>query len=99
VAAGRRLRHEDRIAVEVLLAALPAAVVALVLLWTGDLRSKTQWTLTVLIAGSWIGFSIAIRERVIRTLQTVANLIAALREDDFSIRGRSPRRDDALGVS
>ena len=30
-------------------------------------------------------------------LQTLSNLLGALREGDFSVRGRSPRPDDALG--
>jgi nitrogen fixation/metabolism regulation signal transduction histidine kinase len=39
----------------------------------------------------------AVRERVVFPLQTLANLLGALREGDFSVRGRSPRPDDALG--
>ena len=39
-----------------------------------------------------------VRERVVRPLQTLANLLAALREGDYSMRGRTPAtRDDALG--
>ena len=37
------------------------------------------------------------RERVVFPLQTLSNLLAALREGDFSVRGRSARPDDALG--
>jgi len=36
---------------------------------------------------------------VARPLQTLSNLLAALREGDFSIRGRHSRNDDALGVA
>jgi two-component system nitrogen regulation sensor histidine kinase NtrY len=39
----------------------------------------------------------AVRERVVFPLQTLSNLLAALREGDFSVRGRAPRPDDALG--
>jgi two-component system, NtrC family, nitrogen regulation sensor histidine kinase NtrY len=38
-----------------------------------------------------------VRERVFSPLQTLSNLLAALREGDFSVRGRAPRPDDALG--
>jgi PAS domain S-box-containing protein len=38
------------------------------------------------------------RDRVVRRLQTVSNLLAALREGDFSIRGREARSKDALGT-
>src|SRR5690606_18854431 len=37
------------------------------------------------------------RMRVIRPLQTISNLLSALREGDFSIRARGARRDDPLG--
>ena len=55
-----------------------------------------QSTLTVL---SWalVGLRLAVRERVVFPLQTLSNLLGALREGDFSVRGRSPRPDDALG--
>ena len=37
------------------------------------------------------------RRRVVRPLQTLSNLLAALREGDFSIRARGARRGDPLG--
>ena len=46
---------------------------------------------------AWLGFTMALRDRVVFPLQTLSNLLAALREGDFSVRGRSPRPDDALG--
>ena len=89
--------HERRILAMALAAGSPGAVVALVLLWSGDYTAKVQWTLTVLIVAVWWGFALAARERVVFPLQTLANLLAALREGDFSIRGRRARREDALG--
>jgi nitrogen fixation/metabolism regulation signal transduction histidine kinase len=94
---GWRLRHERRILLLAALAGLPAAVVALALLWLGDYTPKVQWTLTVLIVSFWVAFSMATQGWVVRPLQTLSNLLAALREGDFSIRVRSSRRDDALG--
>src|ERR1039457_1717898 len=73
------------------------SAIALWMLWGGDFSSKVQWTLTVLIAGAWLGCAFAVRERVVFPLQTLSNLLGALREGDFSVRGRSPRPDDALG--
>jgi nitrogen fixation/metabolism regulation signal transduction histidine kinase len=92
-----RLGYENRIMLLAVLAALPAAACAVALLWTGDHQARTQWTLTVVIVGGWLGFATALRERVVFPMQTLANLLGALREGDFSIRGRSPRPDDALG--
>ena len=42
------------------------------------------------------GFLASLRARVIMPLQTVANLLSALREGDFSIRARGSRRADPL---
>jgi two-component system nitrogen regulation sensor histidine kinase NtrY len=94
----RRLRHEHRILLMALLAGLPGSVVALLLLWLGGYTPKVQWTLGVAIAGCWLGFAFATQGWVVRPLQTLANLLAALREGDFSIRVRSGREDDALGA-
>ncbi|HWP43544.1 MAG TPA: PAS domain-containing protein, partial [Blastocatellia bacterium] len=92
-----RYRHDRKILVMCLLSALPAVVVAFVLLWHGQYTAKVQWTLTVLILGFWLGFSFAVREKVVFPLQTLSNLLAALREGDFSIRARGAIHDDALG--
>ena len=91
------LAHDRRIILLALAAALPAVVTALAILWTGDYSSKVRWTLTTLIVIAWLAFTQALRERVVRPLQTVSNLLAAMREEDFSIRARGARSDDALG--
>jgi len=80
-----------------LLAGLPGSATALWILWTYDFKTQTQLTLTVVIVAAWLGFALAVRERVVFPLQTLSNLLGALREGDFSVRGRSPRPDDALG--
>ena len=92
----RRFTHEGRLT-WLTIAAAPAAIVALALLWFGDHTPKVQWTLTLLIAGFGLGFILSAREHVIRPLQTMTNLLAALREGDYSIRARGARVDDALG--
>jgi nitrogen fixation/metabolism regulation signal transduction histidine kinase len=92
-----RLSYEGRVVLLALLAGLPGSFTALWILWTRDFTARTEWTLTVLIVGAWLGFAMAVRERVVFPLQTLSNLLGALREGDFSVRGRSPRPDDALG--
>ena len=82
-----------------LAAGLPAVVVAMVLLWTGQWSARVQWTLSVLMASSWLGFALALRERVVRPLQTISNMLGALQEGDYSIRARQYRDDDALGLA
>jgi nitrogen fixation/metabolism regulation signal transduction histidine kinase len=89
--------YERRIFFFAVLAGLPGSAVALIMLWAGDHDPKTQWTLTVLIAGCWLGFSAAVRDRVVYPLRTISNLLAALQEGDFSVRARGAQIDDALG--
>jgi two-component system nitrogen regulation sensor histidine kinase NtrY len=93
-----RLRFDQRILLLALAAGLPAALVALILLWTGDYTPKVQWTLTVFIIGVWTGCSFSVRHRVVLPLQTLSNLLAALRESDFTIRARGASGDDPLGA-
>jgi nitrogen fixation/metabolism regulation signal transduction histidine kinase len=92
-----RITHEGRLTLLTLAAGAPAAIVALLLLWLGDHTPKVQWTLTLLIVGFGLGFVLNAREHVMRPLQTMTNLLAALREGDYSIRARGARADDALG--
>jgi nitrogen fixation/metabolism regulation signal transduction histidine kinase len=102
--------HESRIMLLALAAGLPGVVTAMLILWLGDYQPKVQWTLTVLIIGVWWGCAAALRERVASPLRTLANLLEAMREGDYSIRGRTTRttsrttlktapadREDALG--
>ena len=93
------LTHERRVLLTTLLAGGPALAVALILLWRGDFSAKVQWTLTTLLVGFWLGYALALRERVVRPLQTLSNMLAALREEDFSLRARGARADDALGLA
>ena len=80
-----------------IMAGLPGALVAFVLLWIGDYSPKVQWTLGFIIFVLWWGFAFALRERVVLPLQTLSNLLAALREGDYSIRARGARAGDPLG--
>ena len=97
---GRRkpLKHERQVLLLALFAGVPGLVLALVLLWAGDFAARTQWTLTILAAGAWLAIAATLRERVIRPLQTVSNMLAALREGDFSMRARGSNPSDALGL-
>lgn len=71
----------------------------MIVMWTGDYSSKVQWTVSLLVGLSWLGFASAVRERVIRPIQTIGNMIAGLREGDFSIRARGATPNDDLGLA
>ena len=92
-----RFSYEGRLTWLTLAAVVPAIVVALALLWFGDYSAKVQWTLTIVIVGCFLVFVSSAREYTIRPLQTMSNLLAALREGDYSIRARGARGGNALG--
>ena len=92
--------HHERIVFRLALAAgLPGVVISMILLWRGGYSGKVQWTLGLLVIGTWLVTSLMLRERVIRPLQTLSNMLAALREGDYSIRARGADREDALGLA
>jgi nitrogen fixation/metabolism regulation signal transduction histidine kinase len=93
----KRLTHDQKVFLYAAAAALPAIATSLILLWTGEFTPRLRWTLTALIVGAFLAFAQALRERVVRPLQTVSNLLAAMREEDFSIRARGAGPDDPLG--
>ena len=93
----KRLSHENGVLLRALAGGLPATIVALVLLWGNAYTPKVQWSLTALCLFIWLWCAFDVRARVALPLQTLSNLLSALREGDFSIRGRHDARGDALG--
>jgi nitrogen fixation/metabolism regulation signal transduction histidine kinase len=51
---------------------------------------------TLLVVFLWGWLAANLRDRVVHPLQTLANLLSALREGDFSLRARLPQERDAL---
>jgi two-component system, NtrC family, nitrogen regulation sensor histidine kinase NtrY len=94
-----RLSYETRISILAIGAGLPGVVAAIALLITGGYSAKVIWTLGLLIGGAWLAVSLLLRERIVRPLQTISNMLAALREGDYSLRGRGARAEDALGLA
>ena len=92
-----RFSHQGKLTWLILGAVGPSIVILMSILWFGDYSSKVQWTVTLLIAAFAAGFISAARDHVIHPLQTMSNLLTALREGDYSIRARGARADDALG--
>ena len=76
--------------------ALPAVAVAGYFIWTEPLPPEVRWTLAVLVAGAWLMAASAARQMAMRSLNLVANLLGALREGDYSIRGLSARSGSSM---
>src|SRR5947208_3292703 len=92
-----RFSHQGKLTWLILGAVAPAVIIVMLILWFGDFSAKVQWTLAIVILTFAAGFISAARDHVVHPLQTMSNLLAALREGDYSIRARGARADDALG--
>ena len=94
---GGRLKFEGRVTVLALAAGFPAVFLCALLLWLNNYSARVQWTLDLFLVVIWLGVSFSLRQRIVRPLQTLSNILAAIREGDYSIRGRRASTGDALG--
>src|SRR5215204_5836081 len=92
-----RLKFEKRITLLSLAAGFPAVGLCAFLLWYDGYSAQVQWTIDLLLVLLWLGISFNLKTRIIRPLQTLSNILAAIREGDYSIRGRRALTGDALG--
>jgi nitrogen fixation/metabolism regulation signal transduction histidine kinase len=91
------MKFEGRVAVLSLAAGLPGVALTALLLWLDGYSSRVQWTVDLLLVFFWLAISANLKNRVVRPLQTLSNILAAIREGDYSIRGRRATSGDALG--
>lgn len=94
----QRLAFETRLLWMCLAGGLPAIVMLAWLLYSATAMDAALNALLMTIAvGAWLGFGLAARRFVVFHLQTLSNLMEALREGDYSLRGRRARINDSLG--
>jgi PAS domain S-box-containing protein len=81
-----------------LLAGLPASALVLYGVWAEPYTFEVRWTITAVIVCVWLGAAAAARQMVTRVLFVAANLLGALREGDYSIRGVGARSGSAADL-
>ncbi len=91
----RQLSFEARIWRYCLIFCLPTIILCVVLVWRQSLT--VQLTVAGLVLLGLLLLSSMLLEEVVRPLQTLANVVAALREQDYSFRARGASRNDAFG--
>ena len=92
-----RLRFERRVTLLALAAGFPAVVLCVLLLWLNGYSGRLQWTIDLFLVIGWLSVAFNLKQRIVRPLQTLSNILAAIREGDYSIRGRWASSGDALG--
>ncbi len=91
--------HERQVTWLAVGAGLPSLIIAIALLFDTAMAPNTRWTIIAALAIWWLWCVFTLRDRVVRPLQTLANMLAAIREQDYSHRARRPDADDALGLA
>jgi two-component system, NtrC family, nitrogen regulation sensor histidine kinase NtrY len=93
----RRTRFERRVILFTFLLIAPGLLVSAILIWllAWSVESKIALFVAELLACFLLG--LALHEHIIRPLQTLANVVGALREEDYSFRARNAVPNDALG--
>ena len=79
------------------LLALPALTLAAVVLWTSRLGLVSSLVLVACLLIYLLLAATALIEGLVRPLQTLSNVVASLREGDYSFRARGARAQDAFG--
>ncbi len=77
---------------------LPAVALSLFLLRSAPYSTFLRALAGFLVVGVWIVLTMRLTRQITHPLQTVSNLIAALRESDYSIRARGADEGDALAT-
>jgi nitrogen fixation/metabolism regulation signal transduction histidine kinase len=92
-----RLLYERRVSLFALLVALPALLTSGIFIWLQAWTLESKLALLFAELFGWWLLAMALQEQTTRPLQTLANVISALREEDYSFRARGAATDDALG--
>jgi nitrogen fixation/metabolism regulation signal transduction histidine kinase len=93
----RRTTFERRVIRYSALLVVPGLLLSGILIWmqTWSMESKLLLIGVELLVSLLIGF--ALHDHIVRPLQTMANVVGALREEDYSFRARLAVPNDALG--
>jgi len=81
-----------------LLAGLPAIVALAWIVWGQNYSFEVRWTLAAVVVVVWIGCAAAAYQMVTRALYLSANLLGALHEGDYSIRGTGAKPGSAVDL-
>ena len=92
-----KVSHDTRILLLALAAGFPGVIATALLLYFGHFEIRLQSLIDICLLISWLGFCFAARNRVAGPLRTLANLLEALREGDYSIRARVNDPREPLG--
>ena len=92
-----RTSFERRIIRLSILLVLPGLLASGILIWLQPWTLESKLILLGMEVLACLLIGVALHDHTIRPLQTLANVVGALREEDYSFRARLAVQDDALG--
>jgi two-component system, NtrC family, nitrogen regulation sensor histidine kinase NtrY len=92
-----KLPFQNELALLALAGGAPATLVALAYIWRHAPTLTLQIVFTGLIVAAWLAGALVLRRRLAFPLQSLANLVEAVRFGDYALRGRRAQRNDVLG--
>jgi nitrogen fixation/metabolism regulation signal transduction histidine kinase len=81
-----------------LLGGLPAALALAWIVWGQNYSFEVRWTLAAVVLVVWVSCAIAAHQMVTRVLYLASNLLGALHEGDYSIRGTGAKPGSAADL-
>src|SRR5271165_3267518 len=91
------LLYERRVSLYSLLVAMPGIVSSGIFIWLQPWALESKLALLFVEWLVWWLLALGLHAQTVHPLQTLANVVAALREEDYSFRARGAVTDDALG--
>ena len=84
-----KISYARRVLLMALVVGAPGVIGSIVVIWGfGAVEAEPAWQATAVIVGAWLVLAFSLRRHIVFPLQTISNLVAALREGDYSVRGR-----------
>ena len=93
----QRVSFERQLRLWLYLMGLPTMALVYAELAQHHVDASIQWIAMPALVIGWLFLVSLVMEHITRPLQTLANVVAALREDDYSFRARGGVRNDAMG--
>lgn len=88
--------YEQRIIRTVLLAVVPLIVIVLTLAWKSHVGGRVRWTIVAVVIVCLFLVTVRLHDHIVYPVRTVASLLGAIREEDYSMRGRFAQGDDVM---
>lgn len=93
----KRFSFESRLALLALAGGLPAILVAAILVFDSGMAFGLRMMIIGALLVAWLGFALRVHGQITYHLNTLSNLLEALREEDYSLRSRRAREAGAMG--